>query len=201
MTDSFEQISAHNEGWRAILSSALSAQGVTVSTAESLTAGMISSTIADISGASAVLRGGAVTYRDAIEHRVLVLSGRRSTAIPRCRIRPRARWRRVSLELYQSDVAVSATGYAGPGGGTEDDRRAPSILAGRIARLMGKRRSWTPCAATMGATVRVFVPMRSRRHWGALPLCSTLWNRRVLKGPPGLNWEIGTLTNSAFCWS
>ena len=26
-----------------------------------------------------------------------------------------------SLELYQSDIAVSATGYAGPGGGTEDD--------------------------------------------------------------------------------
>ena len=26
-----------------------------------------------------------------------------------------------SLDLYQSDVAVSATGYAGPGGGTEQD--------------------------------------------------------------------------------
>ena len=85
MTDSFEQISAHNEELARHIVERASARGVTVSTAESLTAGMIASTIADIPGASAVLRGGAVTYCDEIKHR----------AIPRCRIRPRARWRRV----------------------------------------------------------------------------------------------------------
>ena len=92
-----------------------------------------------------MLRGGVVTYCDAIKHRGWVLSRRRSTAIPRCRIETAREMAAGSLELYQSDVAVSATGYASPGGGTEDrSRRAPSILAGRIARLMGKRRSWTP---------------------------------------------------------
>ena len=40
------------------------ARGVTVATAESCTAGMVASTIADIPGASSVLRGGAVTYVD-----------------------------------------------------------------------------------------------------------------------------------------
>lgn len=54
-----------------ILVERASARGVTVSTAESLTAGMIASTIADIPGASAVLRGGAVTYCDEIKHHVL----------------------------------------------------------------------------------------------------------------------------------
>ena len=71
MTDSFEQISAHNEELARDIVERASARGVTVSTAESLTAGMIASTIADIPGASAVLRGGAVTYCDEIKHRVL----------------------------------------------------------------------------------------------------------------------------------
>ncbi len=52
----------------------------------------------------------------------------------------------------------------------------------RIVPPMGACRLWTLCAATMRATVRVFVPMRSRRHWVALSACSILWNRRVLRG-------------------
>ena len=104
----------------AILSS-VQAFVVTVSTAESLTAGMIASTIADIPGASAVLRGGAVTYCDEIKHRVLGVKQEtldHYTAVSYQTAREMAAG---SLELYQSDIAVSATGYAGPGGGTEDD--------------------------------------------------------------------------------
>ena len=121
MTDSFEQISAHNEELARDIVERASARGVTVSTAESLTAGMISSTIADIPGASAVLRGGAVTYCDEIKHRVLGVEQEtldRYTAVSHQTAREMAAG---SLDLYQSDVAVSATGYAGPGGGTEDD--------------------------------------------------------------------------------
>ena len=182
MTDSFEQISAHNEELARDIVERASARGVTVSTAESLTAGMIASTIADIPGASAVLRGGAVTYCDEIKHRVLGVEQEtldRYTAVSHQTAREMAAG---SLELYQSDIAVSATGYAGPGGGTEDDPAGTFYIAGRIVPPMGACRSWTLCAATMRATVRVFVPMRSRRHWVALPLCSTLWNRRVLRG-------------------
>ena len=106
MTDSFEQISAHNEELaREIVERA----------------GMIASTIADIPGASAVLRGGAVTYCDEIKHRVLGVEQEtldRYTAVSHQTAREMAVG---SLELYQSDIAVSATGYAGPGGGTEDD--------------------------------------------------------------------------------
>ena len=60
MTESYLQIAANNEDLARDLVEHASARGVTVSTAESLTAGMIASTIADIPGASAVLRGGAV---------------------------------------------------------------------------------------------------------------------------------------------
>ena len=121
MTESFEQIAAHNEELACAIVERASVRGVTVSTAESLTAGMIASTIADIPGASAVLRGGAVTYCDEIKHRVLGVEQEtldRYTAVSYQTAREMATG---SLELYQSDIAVSATGYAGPGGGTEDD--------------------------------------------------------------------------------
>ena len=71
MTESYLQIAANNEELARDIVERASARGETVSTAESLTAGMIASTIADIPGASAVLRGGAVTYCDEIKHRVL----------------------------------------------------------------------------------------------------------------------------------
>ena len=121
MTESFEQIVAHNEELARDVVERAGASGVTISTAESLTAGMIASTIADIPGASAVLRGGAVTYCDEIKHRVLGVEQDtldRYTAVSHQTAREMATG---SLKLYQSDIAVSATGYAGPGGGTEED--------------------------------------------------------------------------------
>ena len=79
MTESYEQIAVHNEELARDIVERASVRGVTVSTAESLTAGMIASTIADIPGASAVLRGGAVTYCDEIKHRVLGVEQETST--------------------------------------------------------------------------------------------------------------------------
>ena len=121
MTESYLQIAANNEELARDIVERASARGETVSTAESLTAGMIASTIADIPGASAVLRGGAVTYCDEIKHRVLGVEQEtldRFSAVSHQTAREMAAG---SLDLYQSDIAVSATGYAGPGGGTEQD--------------------------------------------------------------------------------
>lgn len=52
----------------AALVSALKTRGWTVATAESLTAGLLAATIADVPGASAVLRGGLVVYATELKH-------------------------------------------------------------------------------------------------------------------------------------
>ena len=46
----------------------LKARGWTLATAESLTAGLVAATIADVPGASAVLRGGLVVYATDLKH-------------------------------------------------------------------------------------------------------------------------------------
>lgn len=95
--------------------------GLTVSTAESLTAGMTASYIADIPGASDVLRGGAVTYCDEIKHRVLGVKQEtldEHTAVSHETAREMALG---SRELFQTDVSVSLTGFAGPDWGTEEN--------------------------------------------------------------------------------
>jgi nicotinamide-nucleotide amidase len=88
--------------------------GASLSTAESLTAGLIASTLAEVPGASDVLRGGLVAY--ATEAKVSVLGvdaglvEREGVVSAACAEAMAVRAR----ELFSSDWAVSATGVAGP---------------------------------------------------------------------------------------
>jgi PncC family amidohydrolase len=96
------------------------ALGRTVGTAESLTAGLIAATLAEIPGASAVLMGGAVCYDPRVKREVLgvsqaVIDGPGVVSEP-C-ARQMAEGARTLLKV---DIAVSATGLAGPSGGTPE---------------------------------------------------------------------------------
>ena len=99
---------------------ALKARGWTVATAESLTGGMIAAQLVNIPGASDAVRGGFVTYQSVAK---TMLLGVPAETIARCNA--------VSAEVAKAmaqgarerlgvDVAVSATGLAGPGGGTPE---------------------------------------------------------------------------------
>lgn len=94
------------------------AEGLVVGTAESLTAGMIAATLADVPGASRVLMGGVVSYDTRIKRELLgvspeVVEESGVVSAPcACQMAEGARAR------LKVDVAVSATGLAGPGGGT-----------------------------------------------------------------------------------
>lgn len=99
---------------------ALAARGWTCAACESLTGGMISAALVDVPGASSVVRGGLVTYQTDTK---TLLAGVPAETIERCDV--------VSAEVAMAmasgtrarlgvDVAVSATGLAGPGGGTPE---------------------------------------------------------------------------------
>lgn len=94
---------------------ALKEAGLTVATCESLTGGMIASTLVDVPGASGVVRGGLVTYQTDTK---TLLAG-----VPAALIADKGV---VSAEVAQAmaegarrkvkaDIAVSATGMASPG--------------------------------------------------------------------------------------
>ena len=111
---------------------------ITLGTAESLTAGLIAATIADISGASSVLMGGIVSYDPRIKRELLgvpqdVIDGVGVVSEP-C-ARQMAIGARAALGV---DIAVSATGLAGPTGGT------PEIPVGTV---------YIGCASAQGVSV------------------------------------------------
>ena len=99
----------------------LKEQNLTVATAESCTGGLIAKSITDVAGSSAVLAGGMVTYTNRIKIDVLGVDadiiGEHTEVSHACAgaMAERAR------EMFGTDYALSATGYAGPGGGTEKD--------------------------------------------------------------------------------
>lgn len=94
--------------------------GKTLGTAESLTGGMIAASVASVSGASAVLMGGVVSYDARVKHELL---GVEQSVIDTVGVvsepcaRQMAEGARKALKVH---VAVSATGIAGPTGGTAD---------------------------------------------------------------------------------
>lgn len=104
-------------------------RGLTMATAESCTAGMVAAAVGGVPGASAVLRGGAVTYCNEIKHEVLGVSQDTLdtyTAVSEPTAREMASG---SQRLFGASVAVSLTGYAGPGGGTETEPAGSVYIA------------------------------------------------------------------------
>lgn len=97
------------------------AQGATVCTAESCTAGLVASTIAGVPGASAVLVGGAVTYCDRVKHEVLGVSSGTLAAFSAVSAQTACEMSQGARRLFSATCSVSLTGYAGPGGGTDAD--------------------------------------------------------------------------------
>jgi PncC family amidohydrolase len=100
------------------IGSLLIAQGLTLVTAESCTAGLLAHRITNVPGSSAYYLGGFVTYANEVKedhlgvrHETLLTHG----AVSEQTAREMARGAR---QRMGSDVAISVTGIAGPDGGT-----------------------------------------------------------------------------------
>ena len=90
--------------------------GLTVGFAESLTGGLISASVVNIPGASAVLKGSIVSYTNEIKEKVLGVPAEviaeHTEVSEECAIAMACGAKRV----LNCDVAVSVTGIAGPSG-------------------------------------------------------------------------------------
>jgi len=91
-------------------------QGKTLATAESCTGGGIGSTLTAVSGSSAVYKGGVISYTNEVKEKLLGVPAEMLTqygAVSQPVAQAMAEGARKAL---QSDIAVSVTGLAGPGG-------------------------------------------------------------------------------------
>ncbi len=91
-------------------------QGKTLAMAESITGGGIGSALTSVSGASAVYRGGIISYCNEIKHKLLGVPEddlRQYGAVSAPVAGAMAVGARKALD---ADIAVSVTGLAGPGG-------------------------------------------------------------------------------------
>ncbi|MBP3521726.1 MAG: nicotinamide-nucleotide amidohydrolase family protein, partial [Oscillospiraceae bacterium] len=100
----------------------LKEQGLTLSTAESCTGGLMAKRITDLSGASAVFKGSVVSYWSQVKHEVLgvaqeLLDQYGAVSEPVARAMARG-----AREKLGTDLGVSVTGVAGP---DPDDRGNP----------------------------------------------------------------------------
>ena len=91
-------------------------QGKTLKTAESLTGGGIGAALTSVPGASAVYKGGVVSYTNEIKQNVLGVSPETLKVHGAVSCQTAQEMAVGVRRLLRSDVAVSVTGLAGPGG-------------------------------------------------------------------------------------
>lgn len=97
----------------------LTQQGLSISTAESCTGGLVSHRITTIPGSSAYFLGGIVAYSNDVKISLLGVPDAVLRSVGAVSSECALAMARGARQRIGSDVAVSTTGIAGPGGATE----------------------------------------------------------------------------------
>jgi len=95
-------------------------RGLTLATAESCTGGLVAARLTSIPGSSDVFVGGVVAYSNAVKREELGVPAETLEADGAVSEETAAAMAEGARERLGVDVAVSVTGVAGPGGGTEE---------------------------------------------------------------------------------
>lgn len=110
--------------WNTVLQNIVntcSEKGLKISTAESLTGGMISAAITHVSGSSAVIELGICSYSNRIKHEVLGVSNDTLDTYTEYSLQCVEEMAKGAMRISGSDLAVSTSGVAGPSGGTSEN--------------------------------------------------------------------------------
>jgi nicotinamide-nucleotide amidase len=119
----------------------LTARGLTLAVAESLTGGLLAAELIRPAGASAVVRGGVVAYATAVKNSVLGvdadLLATQGAVHPRVAEQMADGVRRVlSVDGREADIGIATTGVAGP---DPQDGRAPGTVYLGLSMAGGTR--------------------------------------------------------------
>ena len=94
----------------------LSEKSLCCSTAESCTGGLIGAAITSVPGSSAVYPGGVISYSNEAKERLLDVPHSVLDSVGAVSAETARAMAQGALERFRSDLAVSVTGIAGPGG-------------------------------------------------------------------------------------
>lgn len=111
----------------------LTGRKLTVATAESCTGGLIGKMFTDVPGASAVFVGGMITYTNRVKMHGLGVSAETIAEHSEVSAECAAEMAERARAFFESDIGISATGFAGPSGGNEHDEVGTVYLGISIA--------------------------------------------------------------------
>lgn len=112
-------------------------RGLTIATAESLTAGLCAATIAEVPGASAVLRGGVIVYATELKHDLAGVSEETLRAHGPVAAETAVELAEGAARRCGADVGVALTGVAGPD--PQDGHPAGEVFIGIYDHVRGAR--------------------------------------------------------------
>lgn len=98
----------------------LTERGFSITTAESCTGGLLSGRLVNVAGASEVLNMSVVTYSNEAKQKLLGVKKETLEKYDAVSAETAFEMAKGALQYASADVALSVTGIAGPGGGTEE---------------------------------------------------------------------------------
>lgn len=108
---------------------------MTVATAESCTAGLISKRITDIPGASSVFRHGVVSYANEVKHSVLGVNEETLEKYGAVSSRTACEMAEGIRRISGADFGLSVTGFAGPD--SDEEGKAPGLIYYALSSAKG----------------------------------------------------------------
>ncbi len=115
-------------------------KGYTLGCAESCTGGLLAGGLTDVSGASAVFKGGVVSYANEVKQNILKVTSETLCEVGAVSERCASEMAHGAARSLDVDTAVSTTGIAGPSGGTAE-KPVGTVCFGIYAQKSGS--VWT----------------------------------------------------------